>query len=100
MQAKDINELLRKTEHYDKDERYMATSDIIAILKREGRGGIDGHLESRICSAVLKQVSWHSYARHFSFFFSFIPFAMLFSLACSCDEKHVSLSLAFGSWYI
>ena len=57
MQAKDINDLLKKTQHYDKDERYMATSDIISVLKREGRGGLDEHLESRICTAVLKQVS-------------------------------------------
>eukprot|EP00529_Nitzschia_sp_RCC80_P006686 CAMPEP_0113498542 /NCGR_PEP_ID=MMETSP0014_2-20120614/31235_1 /TAXON_ID=2857 /ORGANISM="Nitzschia sp." /LENGTH=1499 /DNA_ID=CAMNT_0000392587 /DNA_START=53 /DNA_END=4552 /DNA_ORIENTATION=- /assembly_acc=CAM_ASM_000159 len=29
-----INALLKKTEHYDKDERYMATSDLCEVLKR------------------------------------------------------------------
>ncbi len=31
-----INALLKKTEHYDKDERYMATSDLCELLKRHG----------------------------------------------------------------
>jgi len=29
-----ISSLLKKTEHYDKDERYMATSDLCELLKR------------------------------------------------------------------
>lgn len=76
------NDLLKKTEHYDKDERYMAISDLCEALKRnaaqsgaEGGGGgggggssfshaahpasssyssqIDSLTERRICSAVL-----------------------------------------------
>ena len=30
-----ISALLKKTEHYDKDERYMATSDLCEVLKRQ-----------------------------------------------------------------
>ena len=33
-----INALLKKTEHYDKDERYMATSDLCELLKRPMQG--------------------------------------------------------------
>ena len=33
-----INALLKKTEHYDKDERYMATSDLCEVLKRHSSG--------------------------------------------------------------
>jgi len=69
------NDLLKKTEHYDKDERYMAISDLCEALKRNaaqansaeamgsppptsgGTGGntsrIDSQTERRICSAVL-----------------------------------------------
>jgi cullin-associated NEDD8-dissociated protein 1 len=52
--------LLKKTEHYDKDERYMATSDLCEVLKRHASGGnLDGYhamdaaTERRICTAVL-----------------------------------------------
>mmetsp|Transcript_4617 Transcript_4617/g.7695 ORF Transcript_4617/g.7695 Transcript_4617/m.7695 type:complete len:1340 (-) Transcript_4617:522-4541(-) len=55
-----INALLKKTEHYDKDERYMATSDLCEVIKRyasgssyEGYGKIDATTERRICAAVL-----------------------------------------------
>lgn len=55
-----INALLKKTEHYDKDERYMATSDLCEVIKRyasgssyEGYGKIDATTERRICTAVL-----------------------------------------------
>ncbi|EED91192.1 hypothetical protein THAPSDRAFT_262874, partial [Thalassiosira pseudonana CCMP1335] len=61
------NGLLRKTEHYDKDERYMAISDLCEALKRNaahanteenatssaGVPPIDSQTERRICSAVL-----------------------------------------------
>ena len=69
------NDLLKKTEHYDKDERYMAISDLCEALKRNAaqassseHGGdatsggansspyvshIDSQTERRICSAVL-----------------------------------------------
>jgi hypothetical protein len=33
-----IQALLKKTEHYDKDERYMATSDLCEVLKRHASG--------------------------------------------------------------
>lgn len=75
--APNYNELLKKTEHYDKDERYMAISDLCEALKRnqaqsgvsadaaEGASSnkatssssyasqIDSQTERRICSAVL-----------------------------------------------
>jgi cullin-associated NEDD8-dissociated protein 1 len=69
------NDLLKKTEHYDKDERYMAISDLCEALKKNAAhanaensnraavgGGvttstdfspIDSQTERRICSAVL-----------------------------------------------
>lgn len=37
--ATNIHALLKKTEHYDKDERYMATSDLCEVLKRTRGGG-------------------------------------------------------------
>jgi cullin-associated NEDD8-dissociated protein 1 len=74
-----IQALLKKTEHYDKDERYMATSDLCEVLKRHasgessGSGGgtgtgaaasaatsatplpsFDSTTERRICTAVLR----------------------------------------------
>jgi len=58
-----INALLKKTEHYDKDERYMATSDLCEVLKRHASGGstsydgygkMDASTERRICTAVLR----------------------------------------------
>lgn len=67
------NDLLKKTEHYDKDERYMAISDLCEALKRNAsrvnddassnnqqqqqpqqqQVTIDPQTERRICSAVL-----------------------------------------------
>lgn len=35
-----IAALLKKTEHYDKDERYMATSDLCEVLKRCSSGSV------------------------------------------------------------
>ena len=62
--ASSINALLKKTEHYDKDERYMATSDLCEVLKRHAsRDGtsntssspnLDPSTERRICTAVLR----------------------------------------------
>jgi cullin-associated NEDD8-dissociated protein 1 len=67
--ANNINALLKKTEHYDKDERYMATSDLCEVLKRHSSGGdgggggggsstsggfTDATTERRICTAVLR----------------------------------------------
>ena len=54
-----INALLKKTEHYDKDERYMATSDLCELLKRQSatetnRVTLDNTTERRICTAVLR----------------------------------------------
>ena len=71
--APNYNDLLKKTEHYDKDERYMAISDLCEALKRNAAqaksaesagssspGGvfgspshIDSQTERRICAAVL-----------------------------------------------
>ena len=57
--AVSITALLKKTEHYDKDERYMATSDLCEVLKRQsGEGGgsttLDSNIERQICTAVLR----------------------------------------------
>lgn len=61
-----IQALLKKTEHYDKDERYMATSDLCEVLKRQHSTStlsestttttttMDVTTEKRICSAVLR----------------------------------------------
>jgi cullin-associated NEDD8-dissociated protein 1 len=72
-----ISALLKKTEHYDKDERYMATSDLCEVLKRQAgnsgaaaanaaaaQGGavttttttaiMDNTTERQICTAVLR----------------------------------------------
>mmetsp|Transcript_28913 Transcript_28913/g.78333 ORF Transcript_28913/g.78333 Transcript_28913/m.78333 type:complete len:1439 (+) Transcript_28913:233-4549(+) len=72
-----IHSLLEKTDHYDKDERYMATSDLCELLKRSnsnnssserGSGSLnqpqqhqqpasnifDSGTERRICTAVLR----------------------------------------------
>jgi cullin-associated NEDD8-dissociated protein 1 len=51
--------LLKKTEHYDKDERYMATSDLCEVLKRESDPSsnstpLDASTERQICTAVLR----------------------------------------------
>eukprot|EP00934_Nitzschia_sp_Nitz4_P009374 Nitzschia sp. Nitz4//scaffold383_size13514//5188//9241//NITZ4_008976-RA/size13514-augustus-gene-0.1-mRNA-1//1//CDS//3329549939//9364//frame0 len=56
-----IPDLLKKTEHYDKDERYMATSDLCEVLKRTAESQstsvasrLDASTERRICKAVLR----------------------------------------------
>lgn len=50
--------LLKKTEHYDKDERYMATSDLCEVLKRQAAEDstttMDAAQERQICTAVLR----------------------------------------------
>ncbi|GKY96499.1 hypothetical protein MPSEU_000609500 [Mayamaea pseudoterrestris] len=63
-----IPALLKKTEHYDKDERYMATSDLCEVLKRHQQqygsnpgadadnaamATLDTSTERSICKAVL-----------------------------------------------
>ena len=57
-----VSALLKKTEHYDKDERYMATSDLCEVLKRHASNDtaagstttLDAAAERRICTAVLR----------------------------------------------
>ena len=46
-----VSALLKKTEHYDKDERYMATTDLCECLKR--KDAIDAKTEKQICQALL-----------------------------------------------
>ncbi|OQR84838.1 Cullin-associated NEDD8-dissociated protein [Achlya hypogyna] len=46
--------LLEKTTDFDKDERYMATSDLCTELQNDVELGPD--LERKICAAVLKQL--------------------------------------------
>jgi len=54
MSAAVFNELIKKTSDYDKDERYMATNDIINNLSKEIK--VDEILERKICAAILKQL--------------------------------------------
>jgi len=49
-----FNALLDRSSSHDKDERYMATSDLCAELQKDIK--IDATMERRICSAVLKQL--------------------------------------------
>jgi len=51
-----VTALLKKTEHYDKDERYMATSDLCEVLKRhaDSSTNLDISQEREICTAVLR----------------------------------------------
>ncbi|OWZ20330.1 Cullin-associated NEDD8-dissociated protein [Phytophthora megakarya] len=49
-----IAQLLDKTTDYDKDERYMATSDLCVELNKDVELG--SYLEPKVCAAVLKQL--------------------------------------------
>ena len=49
-----LNELIEKTSNYDKDERYMATNDLCQELNKGTK--IDEIMETRICSAIVKQL--------------------------------------------
>ena len=49
-----ISVLLEKCANYDKDERYMATADLLSELQENV--SIDFSLERRICAAILKQL--------------------------------------------
>jgi hypothetical protein len=51
-----LNTLLEKTSHYDKDERYMATSDLCTALSGGTNLHIDEQMEKKICTAILKQL--------------------------------------------
>ncbi|KAL4175302.1 hypothetical protein KRP22_000270 [Phytophthora ramorum] len=49
-----IAQLLDKTTDFDKDERYMATSDLCSELNKDVELG--PYLEPKVCAAVLKQL--------------------------------------------
>lgn len=49
-----LNALLDKASDWDKDERYMATNDLITELQRDVT--LDAAMERRICAAVLRQL--------------------------------------------
>ncbi|KAG7401238.1 Cullin-associated NEDD8-dissociated protein 1 [Phytophthora boehmeriae] len=49
-----ITQLLDKTTDFDKDERYMATSDLCSELNKDVELGT--YLEPKVCAAVLKQL--------------------------------------------
>ncbi|CAM9727695.1 unnamed protein product [Chrysoparadoxa australica] len=49
-----LNQLLEKTSDFDKDERYMATTDLNTELQKDLK--LDAAMERRICTAVLKQL--------------------------------------------
>jgi hypothetical protein len=55
MSSNTLLPLIEKTSHWDKDERYMATNDICNLLAKDVR--VDEHMEQRLCSAILKQLS-------------------------------------------
>ena len=48
-----LNALLDKTSDWDKDERYMATNDLIQELQKDAQ--LDAAMERRVCAAVLRQ---------------------------------------------
>jgi len=50
-----IRALLKKTQHHDKDERFMATSDLAAELEKV-EGQLDSSLQTPIRDAILKQL--------------------------------------------
>jgi cullin-associated NEDD8-dissociated protein 1 len=50
-----VLKLVEKTSHFDKDERYMATSDIIGLLKKESK--MESFIEQRVCAAILRQLN-------------------------------------------
>jgi len=54
MNTEHLNKLLEKTSHYDKDERYMATTDLCNEFSKGIR--IDDSMEARICAAIVKQL--------------------------------------------
>ena len=53
--ATKIRKLLKKTQHHDKDERYMATSDLTNELEKVD-GLLDSSLQTPIRDAILKQL--------------------------------------------
>ena len=50
-----IRQLLKKTTHFDKDERFMATSDLTSELEKVD-GKLDSSLQTPIRDAILKQL--------------------------------------------
>lgn len=56
MNSAHVSRLLQQTQHHDSDERYMATSDLIAALSAVD-GLIDAGLQLPIRNAVLKQLT-------------------------------------------
>ena len=52
-----LNSLLEKTSNWDKDERYMATNDLCALLSNPPPTlKIDDYTEQKICTAIIKQL--------------------------------------------
>jgi hypothetical protein len=47
-------DVLEQTDHFDKDERYMAINDLKEELQRDAR--IDSAMEKRVCDAVLSRL--------------------------------------------
>ncbi len=55
MSVQTITKLLDKCSHWDKDERYMATSDLEKELLKDAFI-LDSNLERRVCQEILKQL--------------------------------------------
>lgn len=78
-----FNELIKKTSDYDKDERYMATSDIINHLSKDIK--IDEILEKKICVAILKQLGTHllkSFLLHYPCFRIMLVLMIILTTYC------------------
>lgn len=76
MSTFELQTLIEKTSHWDKDERYMATNDICSFLNKN-TNRIEEHWEQKICNAVLKQLGIVSPGKFFSFKILFVNYYVL-----------------------
>ncbi|MES1912105.1 MAG: hypothetical protein MHM6MM_004436 [Cercozoa sp. M6MM] len=53
--TRSVPELLKQSEHHDKDERFMAISDLVALVE-SGNVRFDSSTQTRICTSVLKRL--------------------------------------------
>lgn len=59
-----LHALLEKTEHYDKDERYMATSDLCEVLKRRAASSANESFTESMTGGGGYQSSYHQQQSH------------------------------------
>ena len=75
-----VASLLKKTEHYDKDERYMATSDLCEVLKRSTTSSAAAGASAVAASAAAKdgqRVGWIIILFAYTFVASVLPVWLL-----------------------